>query len=224
MQNLARYAFRIAAALLTVGILVIGTFLVVVAIPDLAGNTAVKPSPTPTVKPSPSSRSAMSPVGIEMPADANCNGCHTTDSGGVGTKQPPVMGHPLAGWRDCTACHTVGSLVKTAPGHTSLHKDDCLICHQTRAEAGASDAPRTRPEHMGAAKPCSACHGIDDHAPLPESMKGRGDNCWICHNGPEYTYLFEDQPSPTPTPVGMTPAPASPDPDDVGYVLRPPTP
>jgi hypothetical protein len=75
---------------------------------------------------------------------------------------------------------------------------------------------------MGAAKPCSACHGIDDHAPLPESMKGRGDNCWICHNGPEYTYLFEDKP--TPTPAGMTPAPASPDPDDVSYVLRPSTP
>jgi len=224
MQNLTRYAFRIAAALLTIGILVVGTFLVLVAVPDLAGTTAVKPSPTPTVKPSPSSRSAMSPVGIEMPADANCNGCHTTDTGTVGTKPPPVMGHPLAGWRDCTACHTVGSLVKTAPGHTSLHKDDCLICHQTRAEAGASNAPRTRPEHMGTAKPCSACHGIDDHAPLPESMKGRGDNCWICHNGPEYTYLFEDTPAPPPTPVGMTPAPASPDPDEVSYVLQPPTP
>lgn len=224
MPTLARYAFRIVAALLTVGILVIGTFLVLVAVPDLTGNTALKPTPTPTVKPSPSFKSAMSPVGIEMPADADCKGCHTTSTGTVGTKQPPVMGHPLAGWRDCTACHSVGSLVKTAPGHSSLHKDDCLICHQTRAEAGASDAPRARPEHMGAAKPCSACHGVDDHAPLPESMKGRGDNCWICHNGPEYTYLFEDAPSPSPTPVGMTPAPASPDPDDVSYVLQPPTP
>jgi hypothetical protein len=224
MRTIARYGFRIAAAALTIGILVIGTFLVLVAVPDLAGTTAVAPTPIPTIKPSPSARSAMSPVGIEMPADANCNGCHMTTTGTVGTKPPPVMGHPLSGWRDCTACHTVGSLVKTAPGHTSLHKDDCLICHQTRVEAGASDSPKTRPEHMGGTQACSSCHGVDDHAPLPESMKGRGDNCWICHNGPEYTYLFEDRPSPSPTPVGMTPAPASPDPDDITYVLRPPTP
>lgn len=198
IATIGRYGFRVAVALLTLGILVVGTFLVIVAIPDLAGDTAVKPSPTPSVGPTPSGRSAMSPVGIEMPADANCNGCHMTTTGTVGTRPIPVMGHPLAGWRDCTACHTIGSLVKTAPGHTSLHKDDCLICHQTRAEAGASDGPRTRPEHMGTARPCSACHGVDDHAPLPESMKGRGDNCWICHNGPEYTYLFEEQPTPTP--------------------------
>jgi hypothetical protein len=232
MRTFTRYAFRIAAAVLTLGILVIGTFLVLVAVPDLTGgNTAVKSSPKPSVQPSPSSRSAMSPVGIEMPADADCNGCHMTTTGTVGTKQPPVMGHPLAGWRECTACHSVGSLVKTAPGHSSLHKDDCLICHQTRVEAGASDAPKSRPEHMGGTQACTTCHGVDDHAPLPESMKGRGDNCWICHNGPEYTYLFEDRPSPSPSPEWTTPAPgsgapASPvtDPDDVGYVLQPPTP
>ena len=147
---------------------------------------------------------ALSPVGIEMPADADCNGCHMTGTGTVGTKPIPVMGHPLAGWRDCTACHTMGSLVQTAPGHTSLHKDDCLICHQTRVEAGASEKPHLRPEHMGTEKTCSACHGIDDHAPLPEAMRGRGDNCWICHNGPEFTYLFEDQPAPT---AAIGPAP-----------------
>ena len=74
-------------------------------------------------------------------------------TGTVGTKPIPVMGHPLAGWRDCTACHTVGSLVQTAPGHLSLHKDDCLICHQTRAEAGASSAPEPRPEPARVALP-----------------------------------------------------------------------
>ena len=224
IRTVSRYAFRIAAALLTLGILVVGTFLVLVAVPDLAGKTAVGPSPTPVVGPSPSAPSAMSPVGIEMPADANCNGCHLTTTGTVGTRPIPVMGHPLAGWRDCTACHSVGSLVKTAPGHTSLHKDDCLICHKTRDEAGASNAPAPRPEHMGGDKPCTSCHGVDNHAPLPDSMKGRGDNCWICHNGPEYTYLFEEKPTPTPSPAGQTPAPASPvtDPDSVGYVLQAP--
>jgi hypothetical protein len=220
----SRYAFRIAVAALTLGILVIGSFLVLVAVPDMTGgDAALLPSPTPTLRPSASPRSAMalSPVGIEMPADADCTGCHLTASGTVGTKPIPVMGHPLAGWRDCTACHTVGSLVQTAAGHTSLHKDDCLICHQTRTEAGASAKPDLRPEHMGGTQACSSCHGVDDHAPLPASMQGRGDNCWICHNGPEFTYLFEDKPSRSAAPE--SPAPESPATTDVGFVLQPPT-
>ena len=63
-------------------------------------------------------------------------------------------------------------------------------------------------------------------------MRGRGDNCWICHNGPEFTYLFEDQPAPASdapavgdVPAAAAPAsdaPASPATDDVGYVLRAP--
>ena len=221
IRRLSRYGFRIAAALLTLGILIVGTFLVLVAVPDLAETTAAAPSPTPVPHPSASPRSAMalSPVGIEMPADANCNGCHLTISGTVGTRPIPVMGHPLAGWRDCTACHAEGSLVKTAPGHISLHKDDCLICHQTRVEAGENSAPAPRPEHMGGTQPCATCHGVDDHAPLPESMRGRGDNCWICHNGPEFTYLFED-----PSPGTASPAPESPAAGDVGYRLETPLP
>jgi hypothetical protein len=226
-ESLSRHAFRIAVAILTLGILVVGTFLVVVAIPDMTAETALVPSPTPTARPSASPRSAMalSPVGIEMPADANCNGCHLTTSGTVGTKPIPVMGHPLAGWRDCTACHTIGSLVNTAPGHSSLHKDDCLICHQTRLEAGANTKPELRPEHMGGDQPCTTCHGVDDHAPLPASMEGRGDNCWICHNGPEYTYLFEGKPAPSQAPASEPPASGAPESSattDVGFVLQPP--
>lgn len=218
-RRLSRYGFRIATALLTLGILIVGTFLVLVAVPDLAETTAAAPSPTPAPHPSASPRSAMalSPVGIEMPADANCNGCHLTTTGVVGTRPIPVMGHPLGGWRDCTACHTEGSLVKTAPGHTSLHKDDCLICHQTRVEAGQNSAPAPRPEHMGGGQPCTTCHGVDDHAPLPASMRGRGDNCWICHNGPEFTYLFEKS-----SPGPASPVPASPAAGDVGYRLEAP--
>jgi hypothetical protein len=227
IERASRYAFRIAVALLTLGILVLGTFLVLVAVPDMTADTALAPSPTPTLRPSASPRSAMalSPVGIEMPADANCTGCHLTASGTVGTKPIPVMGHPLAGWRDCTACHTVGSLVKTAEGHSSLHKDDCLICHQTRAEAGASASPELRPEHMGGTQACSSCHGVDDHAPLPAAMEGRGDNCWICHNGPEFTYLFEERPASSGTPgePSASAAPESPATGDVGHVLRAPT-
>ena len=136
---------------------------------------------------------ALSPVGIEMPADADCNGCHMTGTGTVGTKPIPVMGHPLSGWRDCTACHTMGSLVKTAPGHIEPAQGR-LPDLPPDPRRGRRERQRRRcaPEHMGADKPCTACHGVDDHAPLPESMNGRGDNCWICHNGPEFTYLFEE--------------------------------
>jgi hypothetical protein len=228
MRTIGRYAFRIVVALLTLGILVIGGFLVIVAVPDITNRTAVDPSARPTVAPSSSPRSAMglSPVGIEMPGDADCAGCHQTSAGGVGTKPIPVMGHPLAGWRDCTACHSETTLVKTAPGHSSLHKEDCLICHKTRTEAGvASSAPKTRPEHMGRDKPCLSCHGIDQHAPLPPSMVGRGENCWICHNGPEYQYLFESAKpgAATPTPA-PTEAPGSAAPSEPPASVLPPEP
>jgi hypothetical protein len=223
IRRLSRYAFRIALGLLTLGIVVVGSFLVLVAVPDLSDGVAVVPSPGRTPAPSATPRSPMglSPVGIEMPADADCTGCHLTTSGHVGTRPIPVMAHPLAGWRDCTACHAPERLVETAPGHTSLHKDDCLICHQTRLEAGASEVPQLRPEHMGTDRSCSSCHGVDDHAPLPASMAGRGDNCWICHNGPEFTYLFEATPPaapPSAAPPDASPAPSA----ETSYRLDPP--
>jgi hypothetical protein len=219
MLWLSRYGFRIAAALLTLGILVVGTFLVIVAVPDMTGASAVVvPTPAPTPGASPRSAMALSPVGIEMPADANCEACHATTSGTIGTKEIPVMAHPLHGWRDCTACHTTGSLVKTAPGHSSLHKDDCLICHKTQDSAGAATTAPIRPEHMGGDKPCTSCHGLDKHAPLPEAMKNRGNNCWVCHNGAEFTYLFEE--SASPAGQSPSPGPGSPEPGSVGYVLN----
>jgi hypothetical protein len=194
-----RHAFSAAVLTLVFLIVAVGAFLVTVAGPDLARLTLVAPaSPSPTPAPTPATAMALSPVGIAMPEGSDCQGCHTT-ANGVGTKAIPVMGHPLWGWRDCTACHAPASLVKTAPGHSGLHKDQCLICHQTQADAGVATTPPLRPEHMGTDKPCTACHGVDKHAPLPASMAGRGNNCWICHNGPEYRYLFEDDPSPGPT-------------------------
>ncbi len=135
----------------------------------------------------------LSPVGIEMPTDTDCDACHVTTTGLVGTKPIPPMAHPLLGWRNCTACHSLGSLVTTAPGHSSLHKDECLICHQTAVAAGAATKAPMRPEHMAeGGEQCTSCHGVDEHAPMPDSMKDRGGNCWICHNGEEFTYLFEE--------------------------------
>jgi hypothetical protein len=193
ITRLSRHAFEFAVALLTVGILVLGSFLVLVAVPDLAAQSASVPTPTPSPTASPRSAMALSPVGIEMPPDADCDACHVTTTGLIGTKPIPPMAHPLLGWRNCTACHALGGLVTTAPGHSSLHKDECLICHQTQAATGTATQAPLRPEHMGeGGKQCTDCHGIDDHAPMPDAMKGRGDNCWICHNGEEFTYLFEE--------------------------------
>ena len=60
-------------------------------------------------------------------------------------------------------------------------------------------------------------------------MRGRGDNCWICHNGPEFTYLFEDQAGAgergseaSGAPAASEAPAASPATDDVGYVLQVP--
>ena len=229
IRKVSKYAFALTAALLTLGILVLGTFLVLVAVPDLTDSTAVvEPTPAPSPTATPKSAMALSPVGISMPADTNCNACHMTTTGTVGTKDIPVMAHPLLGWRDCTACHSTGSLVKTAAGHSSLHKDECLICHKTQAAAGTASSAPLRPEHMGTGKQCTDCHGMDQHAPMPADMAGRGNNCWICHNGSEFTYLFEASPSPGASPAQVEPAApsasgapsASPaDGAGVGYIL-----
>ena len=206
---LHRHAYRLSVAALLLAIGGISGFLLVVAAPDLAGlvkwsqaPAAVSPAPTPGS--SATSAMALSPIGISMPSGTDCTACHLTTDGVVGTKAIPAMAHPLWGWQNCTACHATGSLVASAPGHSSLHKDECLICHRAPdAAASASPAP-FRPEHMGGNLPCTSCHGVDQHAPMPENMKGRGDNCWICHNGPEFKYLFESPgPSTAPAPSAL---------------------
>ena len=52
-------------------------------------------------------------------------------------------------------------------------------------------------------------------------MKDRGDNCWICHNGAEFTYLFESaSPGASGAPDASSSSdPASPEPGSAGYVL-----
>jgi hypothetical protein len=99
-------------------------FLLAVALPDVGGLTALvnpaptaSPAPTATPQPTAASGMALSPIGIQMPADANCEACHVTTAGTVGTKPIPKLGHPLWGFQDCTACHKPDGLVQTAPGH-----------------------------------------------------------------------------------------------------------
>jgi hypothetical protein len=126
-----------------------------------------------------------------MPSDADCGACHLDSSGVVGIRPIPVLAHPLEGWRDCTACHADDRLVQTAPGHSSVHKSDCLICHKVPSAEGSAPP---RPHHLVTGATCISCHG--SKAPLPTDMAGR-TNCWICHPGEEFSDLFG---SPAPTP------------------------
>jgi hypothetical protein len=211
-RALAGRGYRVSITVLVVAICVVAGYLAVVALPDLTGTTANRAAAseaTPTPEPTAGSAMALSPIGIQIPPNSDCGACHLTDAGAVGTKPIPKLGHPLWGFRDCTACHKPDGLVQTAPGHSSLHKDDCLVCHQVPATTGSdgSVAPM-RPEHMGVSQPCTSCHGVDEHAPLPADMQGR-DSCWICHNGPEFQYLFESpEASPVPSPQA-SPEPAA---------------
>ena len=196
-RTLARLAYPATILVLLVGILAVAGFLATVALPDIirtgavaspsvgsgTANASTSPAPMPT------SAMGLSPIGIAMPSGADCSACHTTVSGGVGVKSIPNLAHPLKGFANCTACHNPQGLVKTAPGHSSLHANECLVCHQENPNLASLSAAPMRPEHMTGAV-CTSCHGVDKHAPLPSDMAGRGDNCWICHNGPEFQYLF----------------------------------
>ena len=53
IATISRYAFRIAVALLTIGILVVGTFLVLIAVPDMAGDVAEAPTAAAHARPQP---------------------------------------------------------------------------------------------------------------------------------------------------------------------------
>ena len=217
-RDVSRHAYGLTVVALTAGISVLAGFLVFVALPDLGVLAALQPpTPAPVVTPAPTPGSGMtlSPIGIAMPTDADCEACHLTTAGSVGTRPIPRLGHPVWGFRNCTECHSKDSIVDAAPGHSSLHTQDCLVCHQADpAIAGGTSGAPMRPEHMGGDRPCTACHGVDEHAPLPDTMADR-ENCWICHNGPEFTYLFESA-SPDPSPVGS----ASPGPDGASVRTR----
>lgn len=190
IRPVARYGYPVGLGLLLLSIALVGTFVVVTVLPEivrLAANPAV---PAATSTPEPSPRSAMSPIGIGMPDDADCGACHLDSTGVVGTKEIPTLAHPLEGWRDCTACHADDRLVQSAPGHSSLHKADCLTCHQVPSAEGTAPP---RPHHLVTGKSCVTCHGSDateTQAPLPTDMSGR-TNCWICHSGTEFDELFD---------------------------------
>jgi hypothetical protein len=191
MRWISRHAFELVALGLVSAIVVLGGFLVGVALPDLARQQ----QPVRTPLPSPAHESPMAglPGGVLIAADADCAGCHLGQDGTVAAKRRPLMLHPIEGWRDCTACHAPGRLVTTAPGHSGLHREDCLVCHS--APAAGTAAPR--PHHVFAGSGCISCHGVE--APLPIEMAERR-NCWICHGLSEVDLFVRPAPPPAPAP------------------------
>lgn len=185
------YWLLVASLAFAVGVVAVVLFNVAV-VPELRQGGAIaalvnpspSPTPTPAATPEPTPLSPMSPSGLAIPPDSNCAGCHMTTTGVIDTKPIPLMGHPLEGWKDCTACHAPGRLVETAEGHSGLHKEDCLVCHQVRP---AESSAEPRPHHVYTDQSCISCHGVK--APLPTDMEGRHD-CWICHAGTEFEDLF----------------------------------
>ncbi len=223
-----RLAFPATFSALLIGIIIVGGFVATVAIPGMlatassttaaasAGASGSPGSPAGSLAPSPTPTSAMalSPIGVAIPATADCYACHTVATGGVGVKPIPYLGHPLQGFADCTACHNPTGLVKTAPGHSGIHANECLVCHQENPNLTSMSQIPMRPEHM-TGEACTACHNPTQHAPLPSNMANRGDNCWICHNGPEFQYLFASPSAAAPTPSATPQPPTS-------YRLQPP--
>lgn len=180
-----------------------GALVLAIAFPELA-RLADSATASPTAPGATSTGSGAAPSGsrdpiaVIMSPGADCAACHLNASGGVDVALIPVMAHPLAGWEDCTACHADDRLVKTAPGHSGLHRSDCLICHRAPAPGGS---PPPRPHHVVTDASCESCHGTT--APLPTDMAGR-HNCWICHTGAEFSQLF-GSPAPSLSPPGSGP-------------------
>jgi hypothetical protein len=184
-RTLERHWDTIALAVLAGIILLAGGFVLTVVIPDAQRAATAEQQASASAGPSPSasgtvegSRDVMTWLG--MSADADCAGCHVTEGGTVGLRPVPPIAHPLKGWTKCTACHASERLVDTAPGHTGIHADDCLTCHQP----GDLPAPLTRPHRELQNGDCLECHGTS--APLPTDMAHRSQSvCWLCHRLPE---------------------------------------
>jgi len=118
---------------------------------------------------------------LSMALGDDCLGCHLTSDGTIGTNPVPLLGHPLAGWEECTECHSPQRLVQTAPGHDGIHAEQCLSCHkESTATAPARPHPPTQSQD------CLDCHGST--APLPPAMAERPESaCFVCHQSVSFS-------------------------------------
>lgn len=193
-SRIERYGYRLIVSVLIAAIGLVGGFLLAAWLPEVTGNVDQSVvSPTATATPSAAPPGGSVPIGLQVMPGTECMACHLDPSGAIGAARATVLAHPLEGWKDCTACHADDRLVRTAPGHSGIHKADCLACHKVPDAEGTAPP---RPHHLVADATCVSCHGTE--APLPTDMTGR-NNCWICHGGEEFDELFRE-PAPTLSP------------------------
>jgi len=168
---------RLVKVLLAVNIVVVVGLLAVVIVSSLRSTPGVPAQLNPSASPSPDTM----PMGLaHIPTSASCLLCHETGGEG-GLKPIPAIGHPLEGWRTCSACHTDESLGRTAPGHTGIPEEECLNCHKVAQEGPAITQPHSNLQD----KHCLDCHG--SYAHLPTSMVERNETeCWLCHKPTAY--------------------------------------
>ena len=182
MRALRKYGYSFAVVVLFGLIGIAAAFLLVVALPDLQ-RSASGPAASGTPSPPPSA-GIIGMSWLQLPPNADCSACHSTDTG-IGVVAAPALAHPVTGWTRCTACHADDRLVKTAPGHTGIHATQCLLCHQQAP--GALLTPLSRPHRDLQNQACLSCHGAT--APLPTDMSHRTQSvCWLCHR------LAQDEP------------------------------
>jgi hypothetical protein len=138
-RKVARGLLALAAAALVVAIGV-GVGLAVINLLPSQQVAVSSPSPSPAATATPPalpSPSAGPGNLIAIMPQGDCTACHKTPGNAVDV---PPLGHPLEGWGSCTSCHANDRLVKTAPGHSGIHADQCLVCH-TATTPAAEDRP-----------------------------------------------------------------------------------
>lgn len=124
--------------------------------------------------PVPSPSFGLMPMGnAHIPTTNACVLCHTA---GGDVKTPPVILHPIEGWRRCLTCHTNENLGRTAPGHEGIAETECLNCHKT----GQAGPAITQPHVALKNQHCLECHGTVAH--LPSTMaSSKESDCVLCH-------------------------------------------
>ena len=163
--------------LLVCNVVVVATLLGVVVYSSIRAT----PGTPAQLNPSPSPSGDLMAMGnAHIPTTNACVLCHV-EGGKSGLKPIPAVGHPLEGWRTCSACHTNELLGRTAPGHLGITDDQCLNCHKEAVQGTAITQPHLQLQDQH----CLDCHG--SYAHMPSTMASRNeDECVLCHKPTAY--------------------------------------
>ncbi len=187
----------------------LAAFLLVVAVPDLSSRRrhlgADRDAGAPAATPTPLSPMANSPVGDPDGGQCGLLRLPRHHQRHRGHEEHPGDGPPAVG---LAKLHRLPH-----DRQPRVHGAWPLRSPQGRLP-GVPQGPGRR---LGSEQPAAparahglhrAMHVVPRPGPARPAARfdeGPGDNCWICHNGPEFTYLFNEDGSPSPVP----PSPAA---------------